>query len=334
MSIGFDFGTYNLVSSKRDASGDFVFKREINAFLDLPLDNRFVFNMMKQAGVPLIERENVAYALGEAAVNMAYTLPSLELKRPMKDGCVNPKEKDAFQIMSIMAHSLVDPIKKDGEKLYYCVPANAINQETDADYHQKVLESIFKSYESDEGWKVDAKPINEALALVYSELAKTAFTGVGISCGAGMVNVCYAMYGNPIFQFAIVNSGDWIDKQAAKATGESPTFINKQKTKVDLRAQPTNLIERAIITQYRLMIEKTVNGIKDGLANSKKAVKSDNPVDFIVAGGTASATGFDELFAETLKQAELSIPVGNVIRPKDPLYSVAKGCLIAAENAN
>ena len=82
------------------------------------------------------------------------------------------------------------------------------------------------------------------------------------------------------------------------------------------------------------MIEKTVNGIKEGLANSKKAVKSDNPVDFIVAGGTASATGFDELFAETLRQAELSIPVGNVIRPKDPLYSVAKGCLIAAENAN
>lgn len=334
MAIGADVGTFTLVSAKRDEDNNFMFKKEINAFLQLPLDNRFVFNMMKQAGVPLIERENVAYALGEAAVNMAYTLPSLELKRPMKDGCVNPKEKDAFQIMSIMLHSLIDPPKKDGEKLYYCVPANAINQETDADYHQKVIEAIFKSYVSDEGYKVDAKPINEALALVYAELARTAFTGVGISCGGGMVNVCYAMYGNPIFQFAIVNSGDWIDKQAAKATGESPTFINKQKTKVDLRAQPTNLIERAIITQYRLMIEKTVNGIKEGLANSKKAVKSDSPVDFIVAGGTASATGFDELFAETLKQAELSIPVGNVIRPKDPLYSVAKGCLIAAENAN
>ncbi len=334
MAIGFDFGTYNLVSSKRNTDGDIAFKREINAFLDLPLENRFVFNMMKQAGVPLIEREKVAYALGESAVNMAYTLPSLELKRPMKDGCVNPKEKDAFQIMSIMAHSLIDPIKKDGEKLYYCVPANAINQETDADYHTKVLEAIFKGYESDEGWKVEAKPINEALALVYAELAKSAFTGVGISCGAGMVNVCYAMYGNPIFQFAIVNSGDWIDKQAAKATGESPTFINKEKTKVDLRNQPANLVERAIITQYRLMIEKTVNGIKQGLSSSSKAVKSDVPVDFIVAGGTASAKGFDELFAETLKQAELTIPVGKVIRPSDPLYSVARGCLIAAEAAN
>lgn len=332
--IGYDAGTFNAIACKRDKKGDFTFKREVNAFIELPLENRFVFNMMKQAGVPLIERENVAYALGESAINMAYTLPTLELKRPMKDGCVNPKEKDAFQIMSIMAHSLIDPVEKDGTKLYYSVPANAINSETDADYHSKVLEAIFKSYRSDEGYTVDPKPINEALAIVYSELAKKAFTGVGLSFGAGMVNVCYAMYGNPIFSFAIVNSGDWIDKQAAKATGESPTFINKQKTKVNLTKEPSNLVERAIITQYRLMIEKTVQGIKEGLANASKAVKAENPVDFIIAGGTASASGFTEIFSETIKQAQLTIPVGEVIRPADPLFSVAKGTLIAAEAAN
>lgn len=331
--VGYDAGTYNAIACKRNDDNNFVYKREINAFLELPLENRFVFNMMKQAGVPLIERENVAYALGEAAVNMAYTLPTLELKRPMKDGCVNPKERDAFQIMNIMAHSLIDPIDSDDTKLYYSVPANAINQETDADYHSKVLESIFKSYASDEGYKVVPKPINEALAVVYSELQKKAFTGVGVSCGAGMINVCFAMYGNPIFQFAIVNSGDWIDKQAAKATGESPTFINKEKTKVDLSKEPSNLVERAIITQYRLMIEKTVQGIREGLASAKQAVKSENPVDFVVAGGTSMAKGFTDIFSQTLKDAKLSIPVGEVIRPAEPLYSVAKGCLIAAEAA-
>lgn len=331
--VGYDAGTYNAIACKRNSDGNFVYKREINAFLELPLENRFVFNMMKQAGVPLVERENVAYALGEAAVNMAYTLPALELKRPMKDGCVNPKERDAFQIMNIMAHSLIDPVDSDETKLYYSVPANAINQETDADYHSKVLESIFKSYVSDEGYKVTPKPINEALAIVYSELQKKAFTGVGVSCGAGMVNVCFAMYGNPIFQFAIVNSGDWIDKQAAKAVGESPTFINKEKTKVDLAKEPTNLVERAIITQYRLMIEKTVQGIREGLASAKQAVKSENPVDFVVAGGTSMAKGFTDIFSQTLKDAKLSIPVGEVIRPAEPLYSVAKGCLIAAEAA-
>ena len=333
MAIGFDCGTYNLVCCHRDNDGDFVYKREVNAFLELPLDNRFVFNMMKSAGVPLIERDKVAYALGEAAVNMTYTMSALELKRPMIHGCVNPKEKDAFQIMSIMMHSLIDGIKKDGEVLYYCVPANAINQDTDADYHQRILDAIFKAYRDESGRKVDAHPINEALALVYAELGKKAFTGIGVSFGAGMVNLCYSMYGNPVFSFAIVNSGDWIDRQAAKATGESISFINKEKTKVDLSKPPSGLVDRAIHTQYRLMIEHTVAGVKKGFSDITKTVRTDAPVDVVIAGGTSSPNGFANLFKETLEATDLPIKIGDVIKPADPLYSVARGCLIAAEAA-
>lgn len=335
MAISFDCGTYNLVCCHRDENRNFVYKREINAFLQLPLENRFVFNMMKNAGVPLIERENIAYALGEAAVNMAYTMSQMELKRPMFSGCVNPKEKDAYQILSIMIHSLLDgSVKKDNETLYYCIPANAINEETDADYHSKVLEAIFKAYVSNEGYKVNPNPINEALALIYAELANKAFTGISASFGSGMVNVCYAMYANPLFSFSIVNSGDWIDKQAAKATGESVAFINKEKTKVNLLNNPINLIERAIQTQYKLMIEHTVNGIKKGFSNLTKTIRTDNPVDIIIAGGTSSPVGFKELFKETIEQADLPIKIGDIIQPNDPLYSVARGILIAAESAN
>jgi hypothetical protein len=264
---------------------------------------------------------------------MAYTISQLELKRPMSGGCVNPKEKDAFQILNIMIHSLLDGVKQDNETLYYCVPANAINEDTDADYHTKVLEAIFKAYESDKGYKVNAHPINEALALVYAELGKKAYTGIGISFGAGMVNLCYSMYGNPLFKFAIVNSGDWIDRQAAKATGDTPTYINKEKTKVDLGAVPTTMVERAIQTQYRIMIEHTIAEIKKGLSTSNKAVHSDTPVDIVIAGGTSSPPGFDKMFRDTIMQAKLPIKIGDVIRPEDPLYSVARGCLIAAENA-
>jgi len=333
MPIGFDCGTYNLVCCHRDDKGDFVYKREVNAFLELPLDNRFVFNMMKTAGVPLIERDKVAYALGEAACNMTYTMSQLELKRPMIHGCVNPKEKDAFQIMSIMMHSLIDGLTKDGEVLYYCVPANAINEDTDADYHQRILEAIFKAYKDETGRKVDAHPINEALALVYAELGKKAFTGIGVSFGAGMVNLCYAMYGNPVFAFSIVNSGDWIDRQAAKATGESISFINREKTKIDLTKAPASLVERAIHTQYRLMIEHTVQGIKKGFADITKSVRADAPVDVVIAGGTSSPYGFATIFKETIQQADLPIQIGEIIKPSDPLYSVARGCLLAAEAA-
>ena len=297
----------------------------------MPLENRFVFDMMKKAGVPLIEREKRAYALGEAAVNMTYTMSALELKRPMIHGCVNPKEKDAFQIMSIMIHSLINNVNRDGETLYYCVPANAVNQDTDADYHQRILDAIFKAFKNETGYRVSAHPINEALALVYAELGKKAYTGIAASFGAGMVNICYAMYGSPVFSFAIVNSGDWIDRQAAKATGESISYINKEKTKIDLTKPAANLVERAIHTQYQLMIEHTVNGLNKGFSDINKTVRTDGEVDVVIAGGTSSPNGFAQLFKQTLDKADLPIKVGNVIQPSDPLYSVARGCLIAAE---
>lgn len=331
MAIGFDCGTYNLVCCHRDDNGNFVHKREVNSFIELPIENDFVFTMMKNAGVPLIERGKVCYALGEAAVNMAYTISQMELKRPMADGCVNPKEKDAFQILSIMIHSLLDGVKKDKEVLYYSVPANAINQETDADYHNKILEAIFKAFKTEDGLTVDPRPINEGLALIYAELNKKAYTGVGISCGSGMINLCYALFGSPVFQFAIVNSGDWIDKQAAKATGETTTVINREKMKVDLTKAPTSLVERAIQTQYRLMIEKTVTGIKEGLKNVTKTVRTDQPVDIVISGGTSTPNGFAQMFKEVLTEANLPLQIGEIIKPADTLLSVARGCLLAAE---
>lgn len=334
MPCGFDAGTYNLVCCTRDEKTNFVYDREVNAFLEIPLSDRLVFQMMKTVDVPLVERPTKAFALGEKAVRMAYTLAQLELKRPMKDGCVNSKEKEAFEVMSIMISSLLEGnVKKDRDVLYYSVPANAINEETDADFHTKVLESIFNAYESDDGKKVKAFPINEGLALVYAELKSTNYTGIGISFGAGMVNLCFAMFGVPVFTFAIVNSGDWIDKMAAKATGEGITFINQEKTKVKLNVEPENLVERAIQTQYKIMIEKTVNGIKKGLSEAGKKARSDKPVDIVIAGGTSSPVGFDVLFRDIIKQAELPIAIGNIVRPDDPLFSVARGCLIAAENS-
>lgn len=332
MAIGFDVGTYNLVACTRDDKKNFVHNREVNAFLELPINEGFVFKMMKDAGVPLIERDGTAYALGEAAVKIAYDM-NQELKRPMSGGCVNPKEKDAYQILSIMIHSLIGDVAKDKETLFYCVPANAVNEETDADYHQKILEAIFKAYKSKDGHTVDAHPINEAQALVYAELGAKAYTGIGISFGAGMVNVCYSTLGSPVFKFAIVNSGDWIDRQAAKACGESPTYINQEKTKIDLTKPPANLVERAIQTQYRVMIEKTVQGIKKGVTESGAKARGDKPVDVVIAGGTSLPNGFDGLFKEVLTQAALPIKIGEVKRPADALYSVARGCLIAAESS-
>lgn len=333
--IGFDCGTYNLICARRNEEMDFDYNRQVNAFIEFSCEDDFTLNMMRNAKVPLIQRDDVqtAYAVGENAVRMAYTMTQLELKRPMKDGCVNPSQHDAFEILKIMIHSLLDKVDHDKEVLIYSVPANAINAETDADYHRKLLEAIFNAYESEEGYTVDARPINEAMALVYAELADKMYTGIGVSCGAGMVNVAFSLFGAEVFSFAIVNSGDWIDKQAAKATGQTTTYINKEKTKIDLNKEPSNLVERAIKTQYELMIEKTIAGIKKGLEGVEKKANLDQAVDIVVAGGTSSPPGFDDLFKKLIMNSDIPIEIGDVVRPDEPLYSVAKGCLVAAENA-
>ena len=336
--IGFDFGTYNLISCKRNDEGKTVFKKCVNSFVEIPLENDFVYNMMKKSGVPLIHREdqNVAYVIGDSAVNFAQSVSTVELRRPMKDGCVNPREKDSFQIMSIMAHNLLSNVTSDGELLYYSVPSNAVNENTDSKYHNKLLEAIFKAYKHPEhGFTVRPRAINEALAVVYSELESSAYTGVSASFGSGMVNVCYAQFGTPVFQFSVVNSGDWIDQQAARATGESVAKVNRVKHSIDLSQPPTGNLERAIHAQYGLMIEETVKGILNGIKNNDKA-KLDGEVNFVLAGGTSLPNGFSELFSEQLDQQKMGAPfeIASVKRADDPLYSVARGCLIAAENSN
>ena len=81
------------------------------------------------------------------------------------------------------------------------------------------------------------------------------------------------------------------------------------------------------------MIEKTISGIKDGIKKAGKKARMDDPIDIVVAGGSSLPAGFTNLFKKIITQAKLPIDIGKIIRPADPLYSVARGCLIAAENA-
>jgi hypothetical protein len=207
-----------------------------------------------------------------------------------------------------------------------------LNEETDIDYHREVLKQIFEKYEFN-GKKVLPYPINEGLALVYAELQHKHLTGIGISFGAGMVNLCFANRSMPVFQFSLVNSGDWIDSQAARASAVSPTRINRDKEKVDLLATPKDEIERAIITQYHIMIRKTIKGIKRGLETTSDKIPTDEPIDIILGGGAASPPGFEKVVKDAIADIGFPCEVGEVRRPSDHLYAVVRGCLEAAEAA-
>ena len=59
-------------------------------------------------------------------------------------------------------------------------------------------------------------------AVTFAELGEEDFTGIGISCGGGMFNICVAYKSMPALYFSTARSGDWVDKNVANVLGIKP----------------------------------------------------------------------------------------------------------------
>jgi hypothetical protein len=336
--LGLDVGTKNIVLSyRKDKKVHYV--REINGFYKMPVDNAYAKAMLKQLGVPFITSEDGKYlvALGEQAERIAVTFGGY-LRRPMERGTLSVSEKEAMNIMAVIIRSIIGDLEDDAV-LYYCIPADAINAKTNSAFHAKVVQAILDGYESPNGKKIKAFPINEARALVFSQIPTK--TGIGISCGAGMVNVSYCLLGMPVYEFSIVGSGDWIDIESARATGNldvvegverSKALVTEAKEGIDLtKGMPSDPLLRAIYIHYQLLVERITNGIIKGFMENQNKAKAQMPMPIIVAGGTATPPGFIDLFRESFRKQDMPFEVGDIKAAKEPLYAVAEGCLNVAE---
>ena len=65
--------------------------------------------------------------------------------------------------------------------------------------------------------------------MVYGELENSNYTGIGISCGGGLCNVCLAYLSVPVVSFSIPKAGDYIDASAAQVTGERANLVRLAK---------------------------------------------------------------------------------------------------------
>jgi hypothetical protein len=185
--------------------------------------------------------------------------------------------------------------------------------------------------------------MNEAMAIVEAELGEENYSGLAISCGAGMTNVAFSVMGMPIFTFSIVGGGDWIDRSAAHASGTDPIVVNQVKMgnveegipSLDLTKYPAGEnanIERALHTHYGILIDNIVLGIEKFVNEKQAKVMATKKPSVVVAGGTASPKGFLEQLSDRLSSANLgSFKIGDIRKPKDALYTVAKGLLLNAE---
>ena len=267
--------------------------------------------------------------LGQDAIEKAVERND-SAKRPMYRGVVSAKEKEAKRVLAFILKEVVGTAKVADEKLVFCVPAQPVDQEDDdfdVGYHEDVVKSVL----AEQGYA--ARAINEAEALCYSELENDDYTGVGLSWGAGMVNCCVMLNGEPTVLFSTTKSGDWIDRMTAVAIGEPDSVVQAEKEHGSfVIGQPNdNPILAAVSSYYERLIDYTTKQLAAALIGHKSLPKFHNPLLVAVAGGTTQAKGFVEMFEKKLHENGFPLPVREVRHAKDPLHAVARGCLIAAK---
>ena len=248
----------------------------------------------------------------------------------MYKGVVSAKEKDAKKILAFILKEVAGIASEPGEKLVFCVPAQPVDiEDTDFDvgYHEDVLKSIFAEC----GY--DARAINEAEAICYAELENDDYTGISVSAGSGMQNICVMLNGEPTVKLSTIRSGDWIDRMSAVATGEKDTVVQAEKEGGDFVIGETNdnPILAAVSAYYERLIDYTTKQLTFALTDHKSLPKFKEPLKIVIAGGTSLAKGYVETFHKKLLENNFPLPIKEVVHASDPLHSVAKGCLIASK---
>lgn len=319
---GLDVGTANLASAIQDKDGNVTIKIQRNAFIDIEADH-YTRNMLTKLNVQYVAINGKMVVVGDPAFELANIL-NRETRRPMKAGVVSPSENDAMPIERILLETLLGKPNYPDEKCYFSVPADPIDADFNVVYHKGVFSGLLKKL----GY--EPKSILEGHAIVLAELAESDFTGIGISCGGGMFNVCVSYKSIPALAFSTSRGGDWIDRNVATVLGIKASRATAIKERGMNLLSPRNREEEAVEIYYRNLISYTLEAIKTRFEGSTGMPSFPEPVEIVCAGGTSLIGGFIEVFQDEFKSIKFPIEVRNIRRAEDPLFSVAKGCLVAA----
>jgi hypothetical protein len=319
---GLDVGTVNIcAAARRKGAGGTAYNLQRNAFLDVR-DDAFARKFLKY-GIDYLVRGERGYIIGDPAFEFANIFEK-SIRRPMKEGKISSDEPEALLIVSHLIEEILGPPQQAGEICAFSVPGEPIDDDRNFIYHRSAIETVLLNL----GYT--PRPMLESHLIVFAELKEQEYTGIGLSCGGGMVNVCVAYKGVPTLAFSSLRGGDWIDASAAAAIGlPAPLVCAIKEGGMDL-LRPKGRVQDAIAIYYRHFIQYTVEMMKRKMEGVQDLPTFVKPIHLILAGGTSAIPGFVELFREEFEKVEFPIDVAEIRMAGNPLKTVAAGCLQAA----
>jgi hypothetical protein len=322
---GLDLGTSRIVLAT--LSGQKVsFTPQLNAFVDLPYSRMTEQMLGREDILHRVEGAHI-YAYGNRVDEFAKFLNG-DTRRPMQSGLLNPTEPKNLQMIDLLLGHLCGKAGDD-EKLCVSIPSAPPDHGSDLIFHERSVQGIFEKL----GYQVQS--VNEGLAVVYSELKDANFTGIGMSFGGGMCNICLAYLGLPVLTVATTRAGDYIDQSVASVTGETSTTVrlhkeNAAESGFTLDATADGALDRALAVYYADVIETATAALQTAMAQSRKLPRFTSPIPIVLAGGTTMAGNFLARFKSVIARTDLPIGIGEVYLAQDPLNATAKGALVGA----
>jgi len=240
--VGLDVGTSHIVVS-HDKPNLILAIRQLNAFFSVP-KSKFSENFLSKRQVEYYELDNSFFVYGYSAEGFA-NMFSASTRRPMRRGILSSSEKESLTVMNAIMKSLVRKPQKEGETLCFVVPGQSLDGSESVIYHESALKRALCSV----GYS--ATSINEGMAVVMAELVGDEYTGIGISMGGGMCNVCLSYLSFPVITFSVPMAGDFIDTMVGQVVGEPATKIKGIKEQaLDLSEEPKDRIIEALHIYY------------------------------------------------------------------------------------
>ncbi len=320
--VGLDIGTSNIIMALNRGDNIHTVK-QLNAFFTIP-QSKFTKKILTQNGVRFFEEEGQYFIIGYSAEDFA-NMFNANTRRPMEKGLLSAKENESITTLRAIIGTILSKPKNFGETICFSIPGEPLEGTAYVAGHESIIKMTLESM----GYSPIS--INEGLAIIMSELADDNFTGLGISMGGGMCNVCLSYLSVPVITFSIQKGGDYIDAMVARDVEISATKIKGIKEEsLDLTVLPKNNIETALQVYYMDLILDLIHGIQHVLSSSEKIPKIADPIPVVLSGGTAMPKGCKENFEAALEKVRLPIEVSSVRVAKEPLNTTAKGALIMA----
>jgi hypothetical protein len=249
----------------------------------------------------------------------------VETRRPMLSGLLNPSEPHSLAVVRSIITRLIGKATAEGQKILFSVPAPPVSGEDGISYHEASIRQILTEL----GYAPTS--IEEGLAVVFGELDGSNYSGIGISCGSGLCNVCLAVLSVPVISFSVPRAGDFIDTQAARVTGDLATRMRIQKEQsFCLNGLSGDRVQNALTVYYREMIGSLVEALRGQVSCAKHLPKMDQSVPLVLSGGSVVPKGFLEQFSKALRSGEFPLRLSEIRVSADPLNSTARGALMAA----